>query len=104
LLDLRAPRVLAVYPGGKPRLDNRMSSTDDYRLTQAWADVIEECGPDLDGLLYEGRKSGSLSLALFGARTLDAMDQVGHPWSLDDPMLDRAWAAFKQLTGIDREP
>lgn len=101
-LDLRAPYVLGLDTRHAPGLDNRIGSTGRYRLTRAWARAIHDCDDSVDGLVYVGRKSGDLCVALFADRCGDALIAVPPTWEHDDPMLDADWTAFEMVTGILR--
>jgi hypothetical protein len=102
LLDLRAPRVVGVDERRDPGLDGGLANHHHYRLTRDWADAFHRCGDRLDGLLYVGRKSGDLAVALFEDRCGSALAAAGPALDLDDPVLDDVWQAFETLTRIRR--
>jgi hypothetical protein len=77
LLDLRAPLVNQIMKVGG-RLDDRVGTTGQYSLTQAWARTIHDCRAAIGGLIYRSRMGGEVgpNIALFdeGMRAATPVD------------------------------
>jgi hypothetical protein len=97
LLDLRERAPLRIYAS---RLDNRIGNTGNYSLCQEWSAVFHKCAsPDLDGLIYTGRRGGNSCVAVF-ERAVNRVAEIGKQVALDDASFDALWREFEDETGI----
>lgn len=84
LVDLRSPKVMALFPG----LDDRIGTTEVYSVTQAWARALWERGAN--GVVYHARKAGleGPSVAVFLPRSERAISPAEPGEPLDSPRFD----------------
>ncbi len=64
-------------------LTQEIAATTDYDLCQQWARAIYQQLPDVHGIRWRGRQSGSLCVVLQNRAEMSRLD--GEDWSITDP-------------------
>ncbi len=64
-------------------LTQEIAATTDYALSQEWARAIYSQLPDVHGIRWRGRQSGSLCVVLQDRAEMDRLD--GASWTITDP-------------------
>ncbi len=68
-------------------LTQEIAATNDYAASQQWARALYDHYPQLQGLRWRGRQSGSLCVALTDRAEMDRLE--GRSWALADPAIWR---------------